>query len=443
MLPCRSAKSSPLGRPRPTTARPGRASLHCKRPYPSLRWNLMKYIRIALAQINTTVGALRPNAQKISRLASDAAGRGARLILFPEMALTGYPPGDLLLKKHFMEDCEAELARLHSSLPRDAACVVGCPRQINRRLHNCAVVVAGGRISGIHRKSRLGCYGPYHEERLFKPGRKALLLDTGGIRIGLGISDDLREPSSPAVRWLEKIGVDLVLNPSAIPYYLGKRAEINHRLARLARQLNACIAFCNLVGGQDELVFDGGSLVIGPDGRPLACARRFAPDLLVADIPCPQRPPAEPQKLPGIPRIADLTGTATAVPAARVEPEMGSEHELYSALTLAVRDYTDKNGFCGVLVAVSGGIDSALVATLARDALGPERVTCISLPSRYSSQESQRDAGQLAQNLGVRLQRIPINPMFDRFRDSLALCSADGGLSVAEENLQARVRSVI
>lgn len=403
----------------------------------------MRYIRIALAQINTIVGALRPNAQKIARVASDAAAQGARLILFPEMALTGYPPGDLLQKNHFIEDCTAELVRLRSALPRDAVCAVGCPRRINRRLYNCAAVITQGRIVGTHHKSCLSSWGPYHEEKLVNRGRKALILETGGIRIGLSISDDLRDPSSPTVRSLERSGVDLVLNLSAIPYYCGKRTDINDHLSRLARRLNATIVSCNLVGGQDELVFDGGSLVIGPDGRLLARARRFAPDLLVADIPCPQRSRGEHDRVPGLTTVADLTGAGAGGAAARREPEMGSEEEIYSALALAVRDYVDKNGFCGVLVAVSGGIDSALVATIACDALGSDRVTCLSLPSRYSLEESQRDAGQLAHNLGVRLQRIPIDPIFDFFRDHLSLRTPDGRITVAEENLQARIRGVI
>lgn len=404
----------------------------------------MSTIRIALAQINTTVGAFPPNAAKIARLAREAADKGSGLVLFPEMALAGYPPQGLLSKPHFVEDCGRELIRLRRSLPESAVCIIGTPYRRGSHLYSAAAIFTGGRRVGVHRKTVISHLLTADEPRYLQPGHQITVLELGGYCIGVTISDDLTCPNTPLLPRLQAVEPDLVVNIAATPYYRGKPKELYQQLAGLAARLNCPLAYCNLVGGQDEVVFDGGSLIIAPDGSVLGRARMFEPDLLIADLGLRQssRRIRASRTVRIIPApVAPFADGEPALP--RVEPEKEAVAELYQALALSLRDYADKNGFTGILVGVSGGIDSALVATIARDALGPQRVVCVSMPSQYSSPESQQDAEQLARNLGATFMRIPIDPIFNMLLTHLRPQWPAHEPDVTEENLQARIRGII
>jgi len=384
---------------------------------------------------------------------SEARGAGADLALLPELAVTGYPPEDLLLRPGFIRAAEASLAEIARET-RDLVALVGFPH-FDRDLFNACAVCADGEVKAVYRKRFLPNYGVFDEDRYFAPARDLLLLELGGTLVGPTICEDLWQPGPPATD-LALAGAQLLTNISASPFHVGRDREREEMFATRARD-NACfVAFCNAVGGQDELIFDGHSLVLDEEGRVLARAPGFEEALLVVDID-----PADAvgRRLRDVRRraLARERGTAPDVPVVqlgdchshddRIEPFLAEPlqelEQMRLALELGLRDYVGKNGFTEVVIGISGGIDSALTAALAVEALGAERVHCISMPSRYSSEETRSDARRLAENLGTDFRELPIGAAVGAFDSILAESFAGREPDLAEENLQARVRGVL
>jgi len=373
-------------------------------------------MKAALIQMNPTVGALKENADRVIEKAQNAYEAGARLIIFPELVISGYPPEDLILKDHFCADCETQLERLSSTLPPEPFVVVGSPVSRKGVKFNAALVFKDGNIVGEYHKMLLPNYGVFDEKRLFEPGAQPFAFDIDGKRAAIHICEDSWNADGPAVALLGNENVDLLINLSSSPYHRGK---LNHRIeviSETTQKLQATTLYCNLIGGQDELVFDGASMVFAPDGSRIARARQFAEDILYYHL-------------------------SEAEPAPRKEKPLPDLDEVYEALKLGLKDYVDKVGFKRVVVALSGGIDSALVLAIAVDALGRDRVAAITMPSQYSSDGTLNDACEMAENLGIEFYTLPIKPLYDGFEQSLAdVWGADKKPGLAEENLQARIR---
>jgi len=406
---------------------------------------------IALCQMNATVGDIAGNEQRILAGIDGAVDAGAQLVLFPELAVTGYPPEDLLLKEHFLAAAREALERLASHCTRIIA-LVGFPDRADD-VYNACAVLADGSVRAIYRKVFLPNYGVFDEQRYFQAGTGGALIELGDVIVGPTVCEDIWEPGPPASDEALS-GATLLINISASPYHAGKGSERERMLVQRARDNLAAVAFCNLVGGQDELVFDGHSLVIDHEGSVIARARQFDEELLLATIDPesargvrlrdPRHRPAIRQSHPQAPMIAGI-----ALPPRRsVHTELGGpineplDHldEVYAALILGLRDYVEKNGFRHVVMGISGGIDSALVAAIAVDALGPERVSAAVMPSRYSSAETQRDARQLASNLAIEATELPINDAVSAYESMLAGVFEGREPDLTEENLQARIR---
>ncbi|MBU1909212.1 MAG: NAD+ synthase [Verrucomicrobia bacterium] len=402
----------------------------------------MKLLLVALAQLDVAVGALAPNATKIIRKAREAAAAGAAMIVFPELALCGYPPEDLVLKRHFLDDSEQQIQRLARELPPEAIVAVGSPRSKDGKTYNSAVIFHGGREAACYHKMVLPNYGVFDEKRVFEPGHQALVLDADGLRIGVHICEDSWDLNEAAVHLLRDQDLDALVNLSASPYHRGKLARREDILRGAARFLDGTVLYANLVGGQDELVFDGASLAMAADGTLMARAHQFAEDILYVPVSARSRKSAPSPTPPEVQRItlpAPVTSSGPG-PALRVEPVLEDPAEVYAALKLGLRDYVDKNGFDKVVVALSGGIDSALVATLACDALGRDRVKGVTMPSQYSSAETLDDAGRLAATLDIELFTLPIRRLYETFLSELAPTFEKRPPDVTEENLQARIR---
>jgi NAD+ synthase (glutamine-hydrolysing) len=409
--------------------------------------------------MNATVGDIDGNAQRIRTGLIAARDAHAELVLFPELAITGYPPEDLLLREDFLAKAASALRELAADAHGIVA-VVGFPERAED-VYNAAAVLAEGSVQSIYRKVYLPNYGVFDEQRYFQAGPAGAVLDLGEHRIGLTVCEDIWEPGPPATE--EALaGASLIVNISASPYHAGKGSERERMFAQRARDNLACVAFCGLVGGQDELVFDGHSCVVDHTGETIARAAQFREELLVCDVDLDASAAARLRESGHRPvarssssaraEILPPVGSAPAPPtpsapaalriAELIEPV---EAEVYAALTLGLRDYVEKNGFGRVVLGLSGGIDSALVACLAVDALGAERVSTAIMPSRFSSSATQEDARALARALGVRAHELPIESTFEAYlltlRDELAdgPATASGG-SLTEENLQARIR---
>jgi NAD+ synthase (glutamine-hydrolysing) len=410
-------------------------------------------LRLALAQLNTVVGDLDGNRRKILSSLADARAAGADLVVFPELATTGYPPEDLLLRPGFLRAAREtleEIARHSSGL----TALVGTP-WLDRDLANACAVCADGAIRGVYRKQFLPNYGVFDEHRYFAEGRDLLLLRFGDVYAGPTICEDIWQPGPPATD-LALAGAQLLVNVSASPFHVGKAEEREEMLVTRARDTSSFVAFCNLVGGQDELVFDGHSVVLDDAGEVVARAPGFEEHLLVVDI--------EPEfaigrRLRDI-RRRELDRSRESLPAVEIlelgplasrdaaavgatvpfEPPL---EQMRLALTLGLRDYVEKNGFRDVVVGVSGGIDSAVTAALCTDALGPERVHCVSMPSRFTSNETKADAGRVAESLGCDFREIPIETVVEAFHEVLREPTGGGPQGLAAENLQARVRGVL
>ncbi len=393
-------------------------------------------LRLALAQINPTVGDLDGNASRIVAFSREARHAGADLVLFPEMALTGYPPEDLLFEPLFLAKTGKSLRALLRSVPKDLLVVVGSPTKKGHALYNAAFVLYGGRFRHSFHKWFLPNYGVFDEQRYFSEGEKPAVLDLNGVRIGLTICEDIWRPKGPALAAAEQ-GASLLLNLSASPYHAGKIKERLGVLRNKTRECGSAIAYCNMVGGQDELVYDGGSLVMDRKGNVVAQAPMFKEKLLLVDMALPKA-----RGRAAEPAISSGRKERPPLPAI-METPLSRENEIYSALTLGTRDYVQKNGFGKVVIGLSGGIDSALVATIAVDALGKENVVGVTLPSRFNSTETKADAEGVAKNLGIDFLTIGIEETVQAYIKTLAPLFAGRAVDVTEENLQSRVRGTL
>ena len=409
-------------------------------------------LRLALCQANLPVGDLAGNVERIRRGIRQARDRGADLVLFPELALTGYPPEDLLLKASFVREAAAAAGALAAEATGIVAIVgmpaAGAASAGAAALHNAAVVLADGRIAATYHKHHLPNYAVFDERRYFAPGRQALVLEIGGWRIGLTICEDIWMPGGPAAWAAVEGGADLLANLSASPYHREKGRERESLFADRCRGHGCGLAFCNAVGGQDELVFDGHSLVIGPDGAVIARGVQFEEEMLVVDL---AGPPGGHHAAAAAPaagsRVATVALAAPAVaaprpplPTRKAAALLSPAAETYRALTLGTADYIRKNRFRGAVLGLSGGIDSALTLAIAADAIGPDAVTAVSMPSRYTAAENRNDAAEMARRLGVRLIELPIENLAAAYAAVLARPFAGMAPDVTEENLQARVR---
>ncbi|MFL6089980.1 MAG: NAD+ synthase [Aeromicrobium sp.] len=418
----------------------------------------MPQLRLALAQVNPTVGDVAGNAELVLQSCRDAAARGAHVIAMPEMVITGYPIEDLSYRASFIDGsrrCVAELAtRLKDEGLGDLVVVVGhldtfagtAPERLGlpRNLPtNTASVITDGRIVARYDKHHLPNYGVFDEFRHFVPGHQTQIIQVGGIDIALAICEDIWQDGPSEAARAAEAGLLLVINGS--PYEAAKDDVRSELCVRRAREAGCALAYVNLVGGQDELVFEGDSIIVGPDGSTIARAAHFEPELLIVDLdlPAATAPMPGPETQFGGLHVRREIISAEPFPAYAPEPPpQQSERwddvgERYQAIVHGLRDYVRKNGFRSVLLGLSGGIDSALVATIAVDALGADNVYCVSNPSGWSTEHSKSDAADLARRQGLHLDTVAIAPMFEAFQDALKL---DG---LAEENLQARLRAVI
>ena len=410
-------------------------------------------MRVALAQMNAVVGDLDGNRSRILDRVQQARSLGSDLIVFPELAVTGYPPEDLLLRPGFVRAARSSVEEIAAAADGIVA-LVGTP-WFDRDLANACAVCAGGEIRAVYQKHFLPNYGVFDEHRYFAEGRDLVVLRMGEVGVGITICEDVWQPGPPATD-LSLAGAQLIVNLSASPYHVGKAEEREEMLVTRARDTSAYFAFCNLVGGQDELIFDGHSVVLDDAGEVIARATGFAEELVVVDIDPvtamgrrlrdARRRELE-RSREDLPRVELVVLEAPHVHERGEGPTVtGFEPELEQmrlALTLGVRDYVEKNGFSNVVVAVSGGIDSAVTAALCADALGPERVHCVSMPSRFSSEGTRTDARLVAETLGCAFREIPIESVVRAFHDALDPGIEDGLAGLAAENLQARVRGVV
>jgi len=419
-------------------------------------------IRIALAQVNPTVGDLDGNVRIVRRMVGAAKRAGAQIVAFPELMLSGYPPEDLLLKPQFLADCSRAL-RAVAREAKGIVILVGAPEPPSRegeRPHNACHVLAGGAVAATYRKINLPNYGVFDEKRYFEPGESALVVNFGRTPIGVSICEDVWVDDGPTAAQVVLGGARIIVNISASPYHRRKGPERERLMQRRARANGCWLCYLNLVGGQDELIFDGCSVIVAPDGRTVARGKQFEEDLIVADIdpagaapglgfPRDSRPaaPRLPSPFTGAHKRVEIVNLEPLPSIARKRPIRprradlpGPVEEVYRALVLGTRDYVDKNGFSRVVLGMSGGVDSALVAAVAADALGARRVTGVTMPSGYTSRGTHRDALAVCKNLGVEMIEIPIGPIYESYLESTRAAFKRRPMDVTEENIQARIR---
>ncbi len=382
-------------------------------------------MRVALGQFNAVVGDLDGNARKMGEIYAEAVRSDVDLLVFPELAICGYPPEDLLHKKHFLTDCSLTLNKLAADCP-EKTIIAGFAESNQGTRYNSAAVLQDGRISKIYRKAQLPNYGVFDEPRYFQPGTEPVVINVGGLNVAVTICADIWE-----IEWLidflkDADQIQVILNISASPFHVGKIKKRQEVVSRCASQFNCAVAYCNLVGGQDELIFDGRSMFADSTGRIITKARAFDEDLLIADI------------FPRTDGIVQIEPMQAAAP----QPDDLAD-EIYQALVLGTRDYAGKNGFEKVLLGLSGGIDSSVTAAVAVAALGAENVVGISMPSKFNSPETIGDAEKLARNLGIEFLTIPIEPLLKQFDESLKTARGWNSEGIAYENLQARIRGCI
>lgn len=415
-------------------------------------------VRIALAQINPTIGDLVGNTALVQRYIEQAKAAGVDVVAFPELVITGYPPDDLLLKKSFIGDANAALEAIASTTFGIAA-VIGFVDENNGRLYNAAALVSDGKIRGVYRKHHLPNYGVFDERRFFSSGNEIVLAEIDGLTFGVTVCEDLWLENGPHVD-CALAGAQMVININASPYHAGKGQERLSLLSRRARRNGIAIAYVNCVGGGDEVIFDGQSSVVSPDGKLLARAGQFSEELLVFDFDPESEDTSGGAEEPDDPATElqadeEAAGTVVVVSLAwhpdagppPVTPQIAQElepaAEVYGALVLGVRDYMAKNGFKQALIGISGGIDSALTAAIAVDAIGGENVLGISNPSEFTSSQSTQDSKQLAENLGLKLVTMPIGLPLAAMRRTLEEDFGGSEYSVADQNLQARIRGTL
>jgi NAD+ synthase (glutamine-hydrolysing) len=411
-------------------------------------------VRIALAQINPVVGDLEGNGRLIVDWIGRARDLGADIVCFPELAITGYPPEDLVLKPSFVRDNLAQLDFI-AGATKGISAVVGFVDQ-EGDIFNAAAFVNDGAVRAIYHKVFLPNYGVFDEKRYFEPGRRCPIIELDGVRVGLSVCEDCWFPSGP-MAWEAHLGAEVLININGSPYHAGKRAPREAMVGGRAADYGAFVAWVNTVGGQDELVFDGNSVVFDPRGKVLAHAASFVDELLICDIEpisAGHRPTETVRReAEGAERLelelSELSITTatprTAKPpiAMPINQPLDGASEIYAAVVLGTRDYIHKQGFEKVVIGMSGGVDSALTAAIACDALGPENVIGVRMPSRYTSAESIEDAGLVAETLGMQLMDFPIEPAHQGFEEILAGAFKGTEPGVAEENVQPRIRSTI
>jgi NAD+ synthase (glutamine-hydrolysing) len=409
----------------------------------------MRRIRIALAQVNPTVGAIEGNARLVIDWMERARGQGADIVAFPELTLTGYPPEDLLFKPAFIEANRRALADV-AAHSRGLTAVLGF---VDKRddIFNAAAVLHDGEHVGTYHKQYLPNYGVFDENRYFQAGTESPVFALGATVVAVNICEDIWYPTGPTTRQT-LAGAELVITINASPFHAGKAQWREKMLATRAGDDLACLAFVNCVGGQDELIFDGQSFVFNEKGECVGRARAFEEDLLVVDLDLDdvfrarlhdsRRRKEKLRSNVAVSRVTLAPLPAREQPAlpARVHDVLEPVEEIYRALVLGTRDYLTKTGFGHAVIGLSGGIDSALVAAIACDALGPTNVTGVTMPSPFSSGGTRRDAARLARNLGIEFMRLPITPVFVRYRRVLAKAFKGVKEDVTEENLQARIR---
>jgi len=381
-------------------------------------------MRVGLGQFNAVVGDLAGNAQKMRGIYAQALTEDVDLLVFPEMAVCGYPPEDLLHKKHFLTDTRLTIEKFAANCP-EKTIIAGFPESHQDTIYNAAAILQKGRISKIYRKGLLPNTGVFDEPRYFASGNEAVVINIGNINIAVTICADIWD-----IKWLAGFLKDvsplqMIVNISASPYHMGKTEQRQSVLTECAQKLHCAISYCNLVGGQDELIFDGRSMFADSTGKIITQARAFEEDLLIADI------------------SAD-NGAVQITPAQPPAPQPSNHlDEVYQALVLGTRDYAQKNGFKKVLLGLSGGVDSSVVAAIAVAALGAENVTGVTMPSKFNSPATIHDAGKLAKNLGIEFLTIPIEASLKKFNQSLKLVPGWNEKGTAYENLQARIRGTI
>ena len=413
-------------------------------------------LRVALAQVNPTVGDLAGNAAKVIEWTERARAAGADIVAFPELVLTGYPPEDLILKPSFIRDNRRQLDRVAAATKGITAVVGFVDREAD--IFNAAAVLHDGAIAGVYHKVFLPNYGVFDEERYFARGRGCPIFVIGEVRIGISICEDCWYPAGPMAVQAQH-GVELMVNINGSPYHAGKRGPREAMVQTRAADYNAFVAWVNTTGGQDELVFDGNSAVISPSGELIAHAASFVEELLVTDLDIARvlghhlHEPRMRTEIEGAARLelevvevhltAPVpTAAKAAVPASLTKPLDGPA-EIYTALVQGTRDYVGKNGFKKVLVALSGGVDSALTAVIAADALGPANVIGVLMPSRYTSSESGEDAMQVAKALGIETMELSIEPAHRALEQTLAGVFEGSQPGIAEENIQPRIRGIL
>ncbi len=412
----------------------------------------MRRLRVSLAQINSTVGDLEGNAAKIIDFIAQAESLGADLVAFPELALTGYPPEDLVLRRGFVEANIDTLDRIReATIGRHVTAIVGFV-DYQHDVFNAAAVLHDGESFGAYHKQYLPNYGVFDEARYFRPGQGVQLFDVAGARVGVTICEDIWYSSGPMQDQC-LAGAEVVVNINGSPFHAGKSFQREQMLATRAADNAVLTLYCNLVGGQDHLIFDGGSTVFAPGGELIARAPMFREDLLTVDLDVEEvrQTRLHDPRLRRLPQTeADLAVVSSPSSIERGQQLEASatdmlEHDeqVYEALVLGTRDYVHKTGFSDVVIALSGGIDSTLTAVIAVDALGPQHVRGVSMPSRYSSEGSVADARALADNLGIRMDVLPIEGPYQSYLDTLAPLFEGLPQDVTEENLQARIRGVL
>ncbi|MCG7926508.1 MAG: NAD+ synthase [Candidatus Thiodiazotropha taylori] len=376
-------------------------------------------LKIQIAQLNFLVGDIEGNARKIIDLALNDQ-HAVDAIVFPELAITGYPPEDLLLRPHFIQRVERAIELICSEVSH-VCLVIGYPRYRDDKLFNVAGVVTGGQLIAEYEKQKLPNYSVFDEKRYFAPGHEAVTFNLKGVQLGLTVCEDIWEAEPAAMS--RAAGAQVLLNLNASPFHIGKAPEREDLVQRRALDNGIPIIYTNLVGGQDELVFDGGSFAVDATGNLLHRAPFFEESSPIVELEC----------------AAD----SVSLIAQHVEPLMSEAQRVYQALVLGVRDYVQKNGFNGAIIGLSGGVDSALTLAIAADALGPDQVEVVLMPSRYTADMSNQDAEAEAQALGVEYRTIPIEPAFKAFLGMLSDEFAGKPVDVTEENIQARCRGII
>ncbi len=381
----------------------------------------MKTIKIALAQINPTVGGIEGNVLKICDYIQQAREKKSSLVIFPELSITGYPPEDLLLKRHFIDDNLEALNRVIENT-KDIAAVVGFVDRKDSILYNAAAIIQNCKMIGVYHKVFLPNYGVFDEYRYFRAGTETPVYNIENIKLGVNICEDIWYPEGPA-KYQAIAGAEVILNINASPYHMGKAHLRERMISERASDNKVVIAYLNTVGGQDELVFDGGSFIADKTGKIIVRGRQFEEEMIISEI------------------VLDGLGQADKK---HISPRISSlEEEVYKALVLGTRDYVIKNDFKQAVIGLSGGLDSSLVAAIAVDAIGKENVSGIFMPSPYTSKESSEDVYELARSLGIKIIEAPISNIFEVYRESLKMEFKGLPDDKTEENLQARIRGNI